>query len=166
MFILAQTLALLAITFWVISILLRKKENILLMQAIANGLYGIEYLLLQAISAASMNFLSFGRLLIYYFYTKSNVKMPKWILLTFFSLVVIFGIITFEGPLSLIPTIITILYTYAFWQDKLKVARIIYIVAASFWIYYNYEVQAYIGIIGNVLEIISGSISLIKYRKE
>lgn len=164
MVILAQVLALFAILFWVISILLKNKKNILLMQVIANGIYGIEYLLLGAFSAASMNFLSFLRLLVYYFYALLNIKMPKWILFVFITLVLLLGIITYDGLISLLPIIITVLYTYAFWQNNLNVARIIYIVAAIIWIYYNYEVGAYVGIIGNVLEIITGLISLIKYR--
>ena len=164
MVILAQVLALFAILFWVISILLKNKKNILLMQVIANGIYGIEYLLLGAFSAASMNFLSFLRLLVYYFYALLNIKMPKWILFVFITLVLLFGIITYDGLISLLPIIITVLYTYAFWQNNLNVARIIYIVAAIIWIYYNYEVGAYVGIIGNALEIITGLISLIKYR--
>ena len=164
MVVLAQVLALFAILFWVISILLKNKKNILLMQVIANGIYGIEYLLLGAFSAASMNFLSFLRLLVYYFYTSLNIKMPKWILFVFIALVLLFGIITYDGLISLLPIIITVLYTYAFWQNNLNVARIIYIVAAIIWIYYNYEVGAYVGIIGNALEIITGLISLIKYR--
>lgn len=134
------------------------------MQVIANGIYGIEYLLLGAFSAASMNFLSFLRLLVYYFYALLNIKMPKWILFVFITLVLLLGIITYDGLISLLPIIITVLYTYAFWQNNLNVARIIYIVAAIIWIYYNYEVGAYVGIIGNVLEIITGLISLIKYR--
>lgn len=164
MVILAQILALFAILFWVISILLKNKKNILLMQVIANGIYGIEYLLLGAFSAASMNFLSFLRLLVYYFYALLNIKMPKWILFVFITLVLLLGIITYDGLISLLPIIITVLYTYAFWQNNLNVARIIYIVAAIIWIYYNYEVGAYVGIIGNALEIITGLISLIKYR--
>ena len=164
MVILAQVLASLAILFWVISILLKNKKNILLMQVIANGIYGIEYLLLGAFSAASMNFLSFLRLLVYYFYALLNIKMPKWILFVFITLVLLFGIITYDGLISLLPIIITVLYTYAFWQNNLNVARIIYIVAAIIWIYYNYEVGAYVGIIGNALEITTGLISLIKYR--
>lgn len=134
------------------------------MQVIANGIYGIEYLLLGAFSAASMNFLSFLRLLVYYFYALLNIKMPKWILFVFITLVLLLGIITYDGLISLLPIIITVLYTYAFWQNNLNVARIIYIVAAIIWIYYNYEVGAYVGIIGNALEIITGLISLIKYR--
>ena len=164
MVILAQILASFAILFWVISILLKNKKNILLMQVIANGIYGIEYLLLGAFSAASMNFLSFLRLLVYYFYASLNIKMPKWILFVFIALVLLFGIITYDGLISLLPIIITVLYTYAFWQNNLNVARIIYIVAAIIWIYYNYEVGAYVGIIGNALEITTGLISLIKYR--
>lgn len=164
MVVLAQVLALFAILFWVISILLKNKKNILLMQVIANGIYGIEYLLLGAFSAASMNFLSFLRLLVYYFYALLNIKISKWILFVFIALVLLFGIITYDGLISLLPIIITVLYTYAFWQNNLNVARIIYIVAAIIWIYYNYEVGAYVGIIGNALEIITGLISLIKYR--
>ena len=48
----AQIMGVFAIITWVISILLKKKKNIILSQIIANAIYAIEYISLQAYSAA------------------------------------------------------------------------------------------------------------------
>lgn len=165
MYVLAQIMGVLAIILWVFSILLKNKKDILLSQVVANAIYGIEYSLLGAFSAASMNFLSFIRLLVYYSFAKKEKEMPEFILIIFSFLILILGFLTLDGVLSIIPVIITLLYAYSFWQKDLKIARIIYILAAILWIYYNFKIGAFIGIIGNVLEIIAGVISLKKYCK-
>ena len=165
MIFLANILGVLAIICWVGSVQLKKKKDILLSQTVANGIYSIQYALIGAFSASVMNLSSFFRLLIFYLYEKVERKAPKWIMFLFMGLVIFLGFITFNGPLTLIPVFATILYIYSAWQDDLKILRYLYIVAAIFWIYYNFKVGAYIVIIGNVLEIISGITAIIRYKR-
>lgn len=164
MYVLAQVMGVFAIILWTFSILLKNKKDILLSQVVANAIYGIEYSLLGAFSAASMNFLSFVRLFIYYLFAKKEKEIPKFVLIIFCFLIFILGFLTLDGILSIIPVIITLLYAYSFFQNNLKIARIVYILCALAWVYYNIKVGAIIGIIGNLLEIISGVISLIRYK--
>ncbi len=126
----------------------------------------IEYLVLGVLSAASMNFVSTIRCYLFYRKKKERRKVPEVWLIGFISLLIILGIITYNGYLSLIPIIITIFYTISSYLKKAKWIRIVVLIAAFIWIYYNYMVGAYVVIIGNILEIISGTISLIRYRKE
>ena len=81
-------------------------------------------------------------------------------------IIIVIGIITVDTPLMLIPILATLFYTYSSWQNNMQKLRIIYIVAAIFWLYYNLTVGAYVSLIGNTLEIISGTSSLIKYRNK
>lgn len=162
----AQIMGLLAIITWVMSILLKNKKDIILSQIVANAIYSSEYAILKAYSAASMNFLSFIRLIIYYIFAKKDKKLSKFILVIFFILIMLLGIFTYNGLLSIIPIIITLFYAYSLWQNNLKITRIIYIMAAVLWIYYNFQVGAFVGIVGNILEIIAGVFSLIKYHQK
>ena len=68
--------------------------------------------------------------------------------------------------IDIIPIAITLLYTYITWQKNTRVIRYGVIFAAIIWIYYNFSVQAYITIIGNILEILSGFIAEFNIKKE
>ncbi len=157
---------LVAIFFWIISLQEKRQYKIIYLQMFANLFYAIEYLLLGVLSASAMNFVSTVRCYLFYTKKKERRKVPKVWLIGFISLLLILGIITYNGYLSLIPIIITMFYTIASYLKKSKWIRIVVLLAAFIWIYYNYIVGAYVTIIGNVLEIASSSISLIRYRKE
>ncbi len=166
MFILSQIVGFIAIICWIISVQLSKKSKIILFQTIANILYSVQYFLLNAIVAAFMNLVSFFRLSIFYTYETKNKKIPWWLMFLFMLIIIVIGIITVDTPLMLIPILATLFYTYSSWQNNMQKLRIIYIVAAIFWLYYNLTVGAYVSLIGNTLEIISGTSSLIKYRNK
>ena len=165
MYITAQILGGFALLCWVMSIFLKEKKDILLTQIVANLIYSVEYSLLNVFQVASMNFCSFIRLLIYYLYEKKNKQVSKFILIIFICIIIIIGLVTYNNLFTFIPTLIAILYAYSFWQSNLLVARIIYIGCAFVWIYYNSIVGAHIGVIGNILEIIAGTIAIISYKK-
>lgn len=161
----AQILGGLAILFWIISVQNKKKKNIILNQMIANLLYTIQYSMLGVFSASSMNFTSTLRSLVFYQKEKNNQPISKIWLIIFLGLVIAGGIVFWDGYLSLIPIIITLFYTYSAWCKETKFLRIVFLCAAIVWIYYNYRVGAYICIIGNSLEIVSGTIALIRFKE-
>jgi len=156
----------LAILFWIISVQEKKQYKILFLQAIANLIYTIQYFLLGAFTAGIMNFVSFGRCFLFSEKRKKGKDIPKIYLIGFILILIVLGIITYKDYLSLIPIVITIFYTISSYMKNSKWLRIIFLVAAFIWIYYNYMVGAYICIIGNVIEIISGSISIIRFKKD
>lgn len=163
--IIAQLFGIIAITLWVFSIQKNNKKDILFFQTGANVFYIILYIILGAYSGAFMNTISASKGLIYYEYEKQNKKIPKYWPLIFLIIITILGIITLDGILSLIPTLIAAAYIISTWQKNLKIIRIVYILAAIAWIYYNFMVGAYICILGNILEITSGITALIRHRK-
>lgn len=164
MFILSQIIGLLAIICWVMSIQQKNKEKILMNQMFANTLYTIQYVLLGAYSASAMNITSAIRSLVFYNDEKKH-KQSKLTGSILIAAIIIIGIITYSSPISTIPILITIAYTYSVWQSNLKITRIIFIIAAIIWIYYNLKVGAYVSIVGNILEIISGIISIKRFHK-
>lgn len=160
-----QIIGLLAILLWVVSVQQKKQYKILFLQALANLMYTTQYFLLGAFTAGSMNLVSCGRCFLFYRKRKEGKDIPKIYLIGFILILVIFGIMTYESKLSLIPIVITILYTISSYMESSKFLRIIFLGAAFVLMYYNYKVGAYVCIIGNILEIISGSVSLIRFRK-
>ena len=71
----------------------------------------------------------------------------------------------YNSLFDLLPIIITIIYIVSTWQNDMKIVRIFFVVAAFLWIIYNLYVGAIIPLIGNVFEIISGVLALIRFKK-
>ncbi|MBE6144798.1 MAG: YgjV family protein [Firmicutes bacterium] len=161
---LAQLISVLAIFCWIISIQNKKKENIIVCQLSANTLYSIQYFLLNVYGAAFMNIISAIRSFVFYDNEKNKRKNSSYILAFFLVAILITGLLTFDGIISLIPIVITLAYTYSVWQNNLNITRYIFLISAFIWIFYNIKVGAHITVLGNILEIISGIISIIRFR--
>jgi len=119
--------------------------------------------LLNATSAAAVSVVSIFRLVTIYLIERKGKKVHVFVLVLFILLLVVVGFFTYKGPLSTIPIIITILYTYGTWQPNTKILRIIFFICAWMWIYFNYNVGSYILIAGNVMEIISSVVSFFRF---
>lgn len=155
-----------ALLLWVISIQISKKSKILIFQLFANVFYAIQYTLLGAYSAVFMNITSIIRSFIYSKYEKNNKNIPIQFMIFFCFMIIIIGFLSCTNLISIIPIIITLAYCIASWIRGSFCTRIIFVLCAILWIFYNISVHAYISVIGNILEIFSGVIALIRFRKQ
>lgn len=160
----AQIISLIGFVFFVFSVQMKEKNKLIILQLIANFLYAINYLLLNVKMAFYMNLISCIRCVILYFSKKEKPSLIYLFILT--GMICVIGVYNYDGWLSLIPVGITILYTVSTWQNNMKVIRCSFILAALIWIFYNYVVGAYASIVGNLFEIISGIVSLKRFKKE
>lgn len=163
---LAQVIGIIGVFFWVYSVQHKKQKEILFYQFLANLSYAIQYAILNVFTASAMNMSSVLRCLIFYNLRKNKKDISIVLLIVFLILIIFLGIITYNGLLSLIPVIITIFYTVSSWLKDTKWTRIVFILAAFAWIFYNFQVGTYPNIIGNIFEIISGTISLHRFEKK
>lgn len=161
-----QLIGLLAVILFISSIQFKEKKTILLFQFYANTLYLVEYALLGAFSASAMNIISAVRCYIFRNFDIKKKKIPTFYLITFIVLIIFFGLISYDNVLSLIPIIITSAYIISSFCKGTYVIRIIYFICSILWLFFNIKVGAYACAAGNVLEFISGFISLLKYRKK
>lgn len=162
--ILAQIAGVFAIFFWVTSIQKKEQYKILFSQILANIMYIIQYVILGTYIAAAMNFTSAVRCFVFYEKRKQNKDISIIWLFMFLILIILFAIFTYDNYLSLIPVILTLLYTISSWMKDSKWIRIVFLIAGIIWIYYNYSVGAYVSIVGNILEIVSAIVAIIKFK--
>lgn len=113
-----------------------------------------------------MSLTAFLRGSVFYYDSKKDNVTSVYSLLFFLISIVILGALTFTSTFNLIPIIIAFAYSYAIWQKNMQLNRIVFILAGLTWIYYNYQVGAYVNIAGNVLEVVSGIIALIRFKKQ
>lgn len=163
--ILSQIFGILAIITNSLSLQIVKKSKMMFFLLIANVFYVTQYFLLGAYTASITNIIIIIRTMLFNKYDNSNQKIPMSLLAIIIALCLIALAITYNGVLSFIPIIITIAYTIGATYNNPKKFKIIYGICAIIWLIYNFKVQAYVGMIGNFLEIISAYTAIMKKQK-
>lgn len=154
-----------SIFLFIISVQFKNKKDILIIQTLSSICYMIVYFLLKAYSGATIELVEQTKNIVFIEYEKNNKDIPLLVLLLFIGLLIIITILTYNGLNSIMPLIIYILYFLSSYFKNPKTIRTTMILCAIIWMLYNYSIGAYLMIIGNILEIISAVISLIRYKK-
>lgn len=92
-----------------------------------------------------------------------NKKVDLMILIITFILIVTLTIFTYNGPLSLLSVIATLITTFSLWQKDVKMYKILGLIAGILWLAYNIFIMSIMGII---LELILVICSLVGYIKD
>lgn len=154
------------VVFFVASLQFKDKKNILLVQSIAALFYALSYIFVGAFSGYTTELTQMIKNLVFYNYEKKNKKTPLVLLVLFILALISFSLIGFNGIYSLAPLFINLAYFISSYFRNPKHIRITVLICAFIWIYYNFKVGTYIIILGNIFEIISASISIIRYKKK
>lgn len=133
---------------------------------LANIVVAIQYFLLNALTGAIISILNTIRCLVFYFYKKKDMKPSLIVLIIFEVIAIISGIVSWQDMWSLIPIIVTVIYTYGLWQDNVKVIRITTGIVGAGWAIYNVVVKAFVGALQEIAQLISAIISLYRGKKE
>jgi len=158
--------SILSIFLYVMSVQFKKKKHILTTQIGASLCYLIVYVIKGAWSGVFIEILEELKNIIFIKIEKNNKKIPLYILIIFILLLIIVSIIFYDGPLSLLPLLINILLFTSTYFKNPKYIRYTMLIAGLLWAIYNIYVGAYIICVGNVLEIISATISIIRYKEK
>lgn len=161
--ILSYIFGILALIFWVASIQWKDKTKILKSQIIASIFFAIQYFLLGAMTAGYMNIVSVIRAYTYYKREEKKQENNVATLSIFIAIIAVIGLITCRDLLSCIPIAMSLVYNYITWQKNTRVIRIGFLLAAVVLLYYNFVVGAYISVIGNIFEIVSGIVSIYRF---
>ncbi len=161
----AQLAGIIAMLLVIFSVQCRKKKHILLVQMIANIFYSLQYSLLFAYEALFPCLIAVLRNFIFYQYDKKRKKIPLKAVIFILSLVLIFAYLTYRNVLSFIPLIISISYTIGASHKNPRVFKYVFGICGFIWILYNLQVQAYVGILNNIMEIVSATVAITREKK-
>lgn len=92
-----------------------------------------------------------------------NKKIDFIILTITVILIVALTIFTYNGPLSLLSVIATLVTTFALWQKDVKTYKILGLIAGILWLAYNIVIMS---IMGMILELILVICSIVGYIKD
>lgn len=160
MFILAQICGLIALLMTIINIQLKSKEKIVMLNVWANIAVTIQYFLLGAHTGAVISILNAIRDVVYFLFKKKSLKPSILVLLIFEIVAIISGIISWQDIWSVIPIVVTIIYTYGLWQDDIKILRITTVIIGYGWTIYDIVVKAYVAALQVIAQGTSALIAL------
>ncbi|MBO5138134.1 MAG: YgjV family protein [Bacilli bacterium] len=143
---------LLTISYW------QKDTNKILIFHILSGIfYIIHYYMLDATVGLSIIFFEIIRDFAYY---KSS--LDKLIFRITIPIYILFGILSYNGLPSLMPTLASLIDGYTLTSTKNKIIIVGAIISEILWLIYNIYSKSYIGIITELIMIISNSIAIKK----
>jgi hypothetical protein len=148
-FIAAQIIGFAAVCISISIFQSNKRSTMLKLVAAAAVLYAVQFCLLGAFTGAAMNIIGAARS--YTFYKIRPSKRHQWILIVFIGLAIIGAIVTWQGVLSLLPTLGSICGGIAIWHKKPKQIRRWSLVASPLWFIYNAYSGSYAGMAIDVI---------------
>lgn len=164
-FYIAQICGILIMISNIISVQFKTKDKVLVCFVIAN-LFGIaQYFLLNAITAAVVYIIGTIRCIVFYYYEKKGLKPSLTALLVFEIAAIICGLLSWQNMWSIVPIIVTVIFTYGLWQKNLTVTRTASAITGFGWVFYNIVVRAYTGALLDGALGVSSIVALIRNKK-
>ena len=163
----SQIAVILTYIFFIVTYQVKKRKTILILSMLANVWLGISYFLLSAWAGVATSIIALARSIVFMKFVKEDKvnKTEIAILGVFGALILVAGIITYEGLLSLLPIFATLVYTYAVWQKDTHIYKQIGALVSVIWIAYNIYVQSILGVVFETMMVISAVIGLIKDKR-
>lgn len=137
-----QALGLLGSLIVFISVQFNNRRVILAAQATACLMWIVHYGLLGAMTAATINILSFARSVVFYFNDRKWAQSRAW-LWAFLALYIVNTVLTWDGPMSLLPGIAMSMTTVALWTRDMRRTRLLYLTNSPFWFTYDILARSY-----------------------
>ena len=166
----AQVVGFIAVFFYLLGYLQRKRGYILLFNLTSRLLYILQYLMLGAFSGAVLDVAgAFATVL-------AQKKEQPWIkkhlkaVIIFVNAVIvgagIYVMIISKDNFGFLPIIGVMLHTNAFWIDDEKKIRRLSMLGSPFWLAYNFISSAYFSCVGDTLSMVSLGISMYRYDRK
>lgn len=159
--IIGNAIALIASILMVYSGIIKQKKKILYIQSIQIGLSVISNIVLNGISGAIINSISFIRNILCY---KNKLGVNEKIILTILSVVLILCFNNL-GLIGILPLISTIVYLWFMTIKNITKFKMLIIFTMVLWSIYDFTIQSYISCIFDIFTILTNTISIIKIKK-
>lgn len=161
-----QFVGFLAIAVAFISFQVKKKNAILAMQALANFIWSVHFLMIGAIAGCVLNLVGTGRNLIY-----AKRDTWKWLnglwLPTVISIIIaVLSITTRESWFDVILLPSTVLSTFAYCFGSERVIRNSTVFVSLTWLIFNIFNFSISGVVAEIFNLTSLTIAIIRFRKQ
>ena len=157
-----QALGLLGSLIVFASVQFNNRRVILAAQAAACLMWIVHYGLLGATTAATINILSFARSVVFYFNDRKWAQSRAW-LWAFLALYVVNTVLTWAGPMSLLPGIAMGMTTVALWTRDMRRTRLLYLTNSPFWFTYDILARSYSCMVIEAIAFVSYAVAVWRF---
>ena len=154
--------SILAFLALVISICIKERKKSLCVQSLNCFFEAVYDFIISAYTGAVLSIINFIRTFI--FINKNKINKIVYIVILFFfeSIIIVNCMFTWDGTISLLPTIGSIIRTYCLWQSNMKLVRISGITTGiTYGIYYTYY-QSWFMVLGELTLLLVGIYAVFK----
>ena len=139
-----------------------RKRQIVLLQIVSISIFTLHYFLLGGYTGAIMNLIALSKTVLYYFENKPWFKNVLFSVI-YTVIIVITGIITWQGYQSVFPITAMLVHTFAYNIKKEKWFRIFMFPTSPLWMVYAILTGSIPAIIGEILTTTSMISAIIRY---
>ncbi len=159
-FILEQAFGIFALICTVVSMQLKKKRTLMIYQTASEAFAVAQYFVKGAITGSFMTIVAFIRDLVLTKFDKK--RAPLWFLILLYTVMTILVIISWSGPLSLLPFIGSLIFAWSLWYGEVKWIRLGDAVGNSPYLVYTLLTGNYALFAMTLLEVISAAVGFIR----
>lgn len=157
---LGQAFGILALICTVVSMQLKKKRPLMILQTASEAFIVAQYLVKGAITGSLMSAVAFVRDIIFTKY--GNRRAPIWILSLLYAIMTGLTILSWAGPLSALPYVGSLIYAWTLWYGKVKWIRLGNAVGNTPYLAYTLLTGNYALFIMTLLEVASSAIGFLR----
>lgn len=155
--------SILAAVALIISMSIKDRKKSLFVQSLNCLFEAIYGFIIGAYTGAVLSLVNVIRTFIFIQSEKINKKIYLIILFIFESIIIVNCIYTWNGLISILPTIGSVIRTYCLWQNNMKLVRMSGITTGIFYGLYYIYYQSYFIVLGDVILLCTAMISIYKY---
>lgn len=163
-FILGQAFGVLALICTVVSMQLKKKRSLMILQTASEAFIVAQYFVKGAFTGSLMAIISFVRNIIFTKYDKK--RAPFWILLVIYAAMAGALVFSWAGPLSLLPFVGSLVYAWTLWFGKVKWICFGNAVGNSPYLIYTILTGNYVLFAMTLFEVISAVIGFLRFGRK
>lgn len=159
-FILGQIFGIFALICTIVSMQLKKKKPLMILQTASEAFIVAQYWIKGAFTGSLLSMVSFFRDLI--FTKHHNKRTPLLVLIILYVIMTVLTIVSWAGPLSFLPYFGSLIYAFTLWYGKVKWIRLGNAVGNSPYLVYTLLTGNYALFIMTLLEVISSIVGFVR----
>lgn len=165
-FIVAQVFGGLGIAANVSSMQFKKRWQILIALLALNLFSALNFIFLGSWASVYISLFAIVEMIVNYLFERKKKPVPKLLVALYIIVNILLGMMTFAGPLDVLPIVSAILFCIAIILKNEQNIRLTMLMNQISWLVFDAMVGAYMFAVSNVLTIISTSIAICRYNKK
>ncbi len=142
------------------------RRTIVFFNLLVNCLWCAHYFLLEAYTSTLCSILCVAMYFVFRMKKRNRFLSGMWIPAFFAVCFVAFGIITWDGPISILPVVCNLALSIAMWIDNAVLIKAVCIPVSAMWVIYNALVLSYTGMVGQSLFCLCNIVYVVRHFRK